>query len=146
MDRSYIGRNRASRERLRALGERFTDEQLTLSLEAGWTVGVALAHLAYWDGRVLATIETSVRHGLPRYWWEGVETDAVNAACLPRWQTIAPRDALAEALRVAEIVDRVLEELAPDALAAIVAERPWAPDRSRHRGAHLDEVERALGS
>ncbi len=85
-------------------------------------------------------------HGLQRHWWEGAETEGVNAARLARWQATPPRQALAEALRAAEAVDQVLEELPPEAVAAIVEERPLALDRSRHRGAHLDDVERALGS
>jgi hypothetical protein len=143
-DRSYVDRNRASRERLQALGARLTDEQLARDMGGGWTVGVALAHLAYWDARTLGNIESSVRHGLPRHWWAGEEANAVNAARLADWSATPPRQALTQAVQAAEALDAVLADLSPAAIEAILQERPLALERSRHRGGHLDDVERAL--
>jgi hypothetical protein len=51
-DKSFIVENTRERERLYALVNRITDEELTCTLyEEGWTVAVALAHLAFWDTR-----------------------------------------------------------------------------------------------
>jgi hypothetical protein len=144
-DRAYVERNRAQRERLRALAGGVADEQLGRSLDGGeWTAAVALAHVAYWDGRTLATLEASVRHGIPRAWWDTAEADAVNAARLARWRVIPPREALAQAISTAEALDAYLEALPDDLAAALVDERPLALDRSRHRASHFDEIERAL--
>jgi hypothetical protein len=145
-DRSYVERNRASRERLRLLGERLTDQQLARDLGGGWTVGVALGHLAYWDTRTLGNLEASIRHGLPRHWWNGEEADAVNTARLAAWQATPPRQALSQALQAAEALDALLETLSPAVIAAILQERPLALERSRHRGSHLDDVERAVSA
>lgn len=143
-DRSYVEHNRASRERLQGLGGRLTDEQLAHDLGGGWSVGVALAHLAYWDTRTLGNLEASLRHGLPRHWWDGEEANAVNAARLAAWQAIPPRQALSQALQAAEALDSLLETLNAEVIEAVLQERPLALERSRHRGAHLDDVERAL--
>ena len=143
-DGSYVERNRASRERLRALAARLSDEQLARDLGDGWTVGVALAHLAYWDARTLGNLEISTRHGLPRHWWSGAETDGVNTARLAEWSATSPRQALKQALQAAEALDALIETLGPEAVEAVQQERPWALERSRHRGSHLDDVERAL--
>ena len=146
MDRSFTERNRAQRERLQALAERSTEEDLSRPLDGGWTVAVALAHVAYWDARTLATVDASLRHGIPRAWWDTAEADAVNNARLGFWQSIPPREALDDAIRNAEALDRFLEQLAPDVIELLSAERPLALDRARHRGSHLDDVERALRS
>lgn len=145
MDASRIERNRAQRERLQALGERLSDEALSRPLgDGGWTVAAALAHLAYWDGRTLATLEASSRHGITRAWWSPTEADAVNAAQLPGWKAMPPRDALQDALRAAEAIDQYVESLAPEMVEVLTRERPLALDRARHRGSHLDEIEQAL--
>ena len=145
MDTSYVERNRAQRERLQALAERLSNEDLTRPLgDSEWTIAVALAHLAYWDGRTLATLEASLRHDLPRAWWDTNEAEAVNTARAAVWRATPPRDALRDALRTAEALDRFLESLAPEVLEVLVRERPLALDRSRHRGSHLDDIERAL--
>ena len=46
MDRPFIIENARERERLRALINRVTDEELHLPMEAGWTIASALGHLA----------------------------------------------------------------------------------------------------
>jgi hypothetical protein len=145
MDTSFTERNRAQRERLQALAERSTDEDLTRPLDGRWTVAVALAHVAYWDGRTLATLEASLRHDIPRAWWDTAEADAVNNARLGVWQSTPPREAVGDAVRHAEALDRFLEQLAPEVVRLLATERPLALDRSQHRGSHLDDIERALG-
>ena len=144
-DTSHIERNHDQQERLRVLGERLSDEALGRPIGDGdWTVAMALAHLAYWDGRTLATLEASVRHGIARAWWDPAEADAVNAARLPGWAATPPREALRAAIRAAEAVDRYVEGLAPELVGELAEERPVALDRARHRGSHLDEIEQAL--
>jgi hypothetical protein len=145
MDRSFAHLNRATSERLHALAARADDHLLMRPLDGGeWTVAVALAHVAYWDGRTLATLEVSRRHAIPRAWWDTAEADAVNAARLARWRSTPPHDCLEHAIRTAEALDAYLEALPDDELAALARERPLAVDRSRHRASHLDEIDAAL--
>ena len=142
MDRSYVELNRAQRQRLQELTG-LSDDDLGRPLGEHWTVAVALAHLAYWDGRVLATIEAWQRHGLPL----ALHTDAevcVNDARLPLWRATPPQEALAQAIQAAELVDALVESLTPDEAAAVAAQRYWALARGAHREGHLDEIAAAL--
>jgi hypothetical protein len=143
VDTSYNERNREQSERLKAL-DRLRDEDLARPVGEHWTVAVALAHIAYHDERVLGTLESSLRHGIPPAWWARDEVLAINDALLPLWRAMPPRAALRRAVHIAEALDRVIRELPADVAAALATERPTALDRSLHRGEHLDEVGRAL--
>jgi len=100
--------------------------------------------LAYYDGRVLGTLEASLRHDIPRLWWSGAEASAVNDARLEGWRAVPPREALNQAVRAAEALDRAIEALPADFAQALAEERYQALDRSLHRVEHLDEIERAV--
>ena len=143
MDPSVNSRNGEQTERLRAL-QGWSDEALARRVGEHWTVGVALAHIAYWDGRTLAVLELAARHDLPRAWWTPAEAGAVNDARLPIWLAISPREALRQAIQTAEILDRVISELPAPIVEAVMVERARSFDRHRHRRDHLDEVDRAV--
>ena len=52
MERKYIAENKKGRDRLRKLVNEITDEELSLIIyKEGWTIAVALAHLAFYDER-----------------------------------------------------------------------------------------------
>jgi hypothetical protein len=143
VDTSYNSRNREQTERLKAMHQ-WSDETLAHRVGEHWTVGVALAHIAYWDSRTLAVLELSARHDLPRAWWSAVEAGAVNDARLPIWLAVPPREALRQAIQTAEALDRVIDELPARILEAVMTERARSLDRSLHRAEHLDEVDRAV--
>jgi hypothetical protein len=141
MDRSFIERNRASTERIRALAARLTDEELQHRVGEHWTVAVALAHLAFWDRRAMYVLDKTERDGklfIP-------EIDIfVNDLSLPLWAAIPPRQAARIAIETAEAVDKRLENYPPALLEEIYAyNRRWVV-RALHRGEHLDEVDTAL--
>lgn len=145
-DRAYVAQNNAQLERLRALVDRLSDEELRRRLSAGWTVAGVLAHLAFWDQRVLVLIERWERLGAgsvpPRINREGVDwiNDAAKALCL----ALPPRTAARLAVATAEAVDREVETLAADLIAAnSAAGNPINLLRAEHRREHLDEIERA---
>ncbi len=85
MDRGYIQRNDASRERLRSLLDRLTDDDLRQHV-GEWTVAMSLAHLAFWDRfgqrrwveAVAAGRDVPVSVPLP-------VTDLINDANLDLW-------------------------------------------------------------
>jgi hypothetical protein len=143
VDPSIDIRNREQTERLRAM-QGWSDEALARRVGEHWTVGVVLAHIAYWDSRTLAVLELAVRHGLPRAWWTPAEAGAVNDARLQIWLAIPPREALRQAIQTAEILDLVISELPAPIVEAVTVERARSFDRYRHRGDHLDEVDRAV--
>jgi len=134
--------NRSQTERLRRLLQRATPAMLTTPLPNGWTVAVALGHLAFWDRQ---------RFCLVRRWAAGdfrtgaYDGDVFNDAMQPLLELIPPQQVAAAALRAAEAIDALLLEL-PDEVIADALARPDAPqlDRGSHRKHHLDQVEKAL--
>jgi hypothetical protein len=141
LDRSFVERNRASTERIRALAARLTDEEMQHPVGEHWTVGIALAHLAWWDRRVMYVLDMTERDGklfVP-------EIDIfVNDLSLPLWAAIPPRAAARIAIETAEELDRRLENYSPALLEEINAYNPRWVVRAMHRGGHLDEVDAAL--
>jgi len=55
-DRTYVIQNDAERIRLRSLVARLSDADLARPMPAGWTVAAILAHLAFWDQRILVLL------------------------------------------------------------------------------------------
>ncbi len=53
LDRSFVEKNRASTTRIRELAASLSDDDLKRPVGEHWTVAVALAHIAFWDRRVL---------------------------------------------------------------------------------------------
>ena len=55
-DRSYIADNDRERRRLEALVGKLDDAALSRTMPDGWTVAGVLAHLAFWDQRIVTFI------------------------------------------------------------------------------------------
>ena len=140
-DKSFVESNRASSCRMRALTERLSDEELRRPLGKHWTVSAALAHLAFWDLRVMHLIDATERNGKLC----APEIDiAINDIALPLWAALPPREAARIAVETAEALDKRLENFAPGLLEAIYAYNERWVMRASHRNAHLDAIEEAL--
>ena len=141
IEQSFIERNRASTERIRTLAASLTDAEMQQPVGEHWTVAIALAHLAFWDRRVMYVLDMTKREGtlfIP-------EIDIfVNDLSLPLWAAIPPREAARIAIETAEALDRQLEGFPPTVLAGISAYNERWVVRALHRGEHLDEVDAAL--
>jgi hypothetical protein len=140
-DRSFVERNRASTTRIRELAERLSDEELQHPVGEHWTVAIALAHLAFWDRRVLYVLDMAER--------DGVVTEPpidvfVNDLSLPLWAAIPPREAARIAIETSEALDRRLEDTSDALLEDVYAVNERWVVRALHRGEHLDEVDAAL--
>ncbi len=143
LDPSYIEQNRASTERIRALVARLTDEEMQHPVGEHWTVAIALAHLAWWDRRVMYMLDMTERDGklfIP-------EIDIfVNDLSLPLWAAVPPRAAARIAIETSETLDKRLEEYSPALLEEIYNYNKRWVIRALHRGEHLDDVDAALKS
>jgi len=141
MDRSFIQLNRASSSRIRTLASQLKDPQLLKPIGKNWTVAITLAHLAFWDARVLHVLDVTEQNGklsIP-------EIDiSVNDFALPLWAAIPPREAARIAVETAESVDGRLENFPAALLDEIYSYNKRLVVRALHRGEHLDEVEAAL--
>ena len=90
MDSPFVTENAQQRDRLRLLVERLTDAELSLPMESGWSIAVALAHLAYWDQRSLMLMRKWQREGVEL---SPIDIDVTNDSLLPLLLAIPPRTA-----------------------------------------------------
>lgn len=140
-DRTFVERNRAATERIRTLATTLSDAALQQAVGEHWTVAIALAHLAFWDRRVLAVLDESEAAG--RLSFPQIDFK-VNDVSLPLWAAIPPRVAAQLALASAETLDRRLESFPQELLDLLNAHSERWVLRARHRNEHLDEVDAAL--
>ena len=147
VDQAIIANNTATRERLRTLVARLSDEELARPLGDGRTIASILGHAAFWDRRVLVLLERWTRGDAEPSPAdnEPEDVDWINDAAHGFFLEMAPRDLAHFALRTAEEVDRQVERVAPELVAAIrTAGEPITLARFHHRGEHLDEIEQLL--
>lgn len=143
MDQSYAVENARERQRLQALIASLSDEDLKRPLPNGWSVAIALAHLAFWDGQRLAVLKQWERAGVQA---APADADTINAGVHLLAADIPPRRAAQLAIEAAEAIDQALEHMSAELLTAIEAEgQSRILRRSVHRRAHLDQIDAALG-
>jgi hypothetical protein len=143
MERQFVVENARERERLRNLVGGMTDEELTIQLyEEGWTIAVALAHLAFGDQRTMALLRRWKKNGVTRE--PQIDIDPINDALLPLFLAIPPRIAASLAVSSADALDRILEEATPELANDIENLAPARLHRATHRKRHLDEIEALL--
>jgi hypothetical protein len=139
---AFAERNRVQTERLRKLVGRLDADMLAVRLPNGWTVAVALAHIAFWDRQRLCLMR---RWSAGDWCNGGYAGELFNEVLLPFLETIPPDRAAEMALKTAEEVDAFLLTV-PDEFVAAALARPDRPnlDRGSHREGHLDQIEKAL--
>lgn len=148
-DRSYVAENQTQLARLEALVARLDDRALARPLEAGWTVAAALAHLAFWDYRIVTLLDAwgADGRGTPPPAYDGASVDWINDAGKPLCLALPPRTAARLAVEAAKAADVRVAALSDAALAKITAAgSPVSVHRAEHRREHLDEIERALAA
>ena len=145
VDRGFVQDNAHERARLRNLTDRLSDADLARPLPAGWTVAAVLAHVAFWDQRILVLLEQWETSGSPPPEIAEAHVDWINDAAKPLMLALAPRRAAEVTLAIAEAVDRTIEGLSDEWVTRnTAAGRPLNFDRAEHRREHLDEIEAAL--
>jgi hypothetical protein len=145
-DRSFQSANDESRKRLARLVETLTPTQLQVDLGEGWTVASVLAHTGFWD-RWQASRWTEMLTGR----WTADDLSIIaaehlaNDALHPYWAGIDTSDIPALALDSATRLDALIGG-SPDALVDALEGTPSAYllHRHRHRGDHLDQIERGI--
>jgi hypothetical protein len=139
----YSHQNAESRRRLEALVRRLTDTDLALSTDYGWTVSALLAHLAFWDHRMLVILHRWQEQGFDP---SPIDSGAVNGALREICHALEPRVAADLALLAAEKVDKELETLSDEFVKQIedhieATETQFRMNRSLHRNDHLKDIE-----
>ena len=141
LDPNYNQLNRESTERIKKIASNLTDQQFQTRVGEHWTVAIALVHFAFWDRRVLATLEATKKN--KKLSVVEVET-FVNDLSLPIWETVPAKEAMKLAIETAEELDSQLENFPKDLLEEIYNHNKRLVVRALHRNEHLDEVELAL--
>lgn len=143
MDRSYIELNRASRDRMRSLADRLSDEEMLTKVGEHWTVAIVYAHIAWWDRRVMYVLDMTEKDG--RLFIPEIDI-FVNDLSLPLWAAIPPREAVRIAMENAEALDKRLEAY-PEALLGEIFNynKRWVI-RALHRNEHLNEADTTLNA
>jgi hypothetical protein len=144
-DRSYIDENSRECERLRALVERLSEDELRAQVNEYWTVAAVFGHIAFWDARVLSLADKMER-GEPfsASDAEPEDVDWINDASRPLIHAVPPLELAQLSLRIAEDTDARVANLPVDRLWPSDPDSPLYALRASHRGEHLDDVEAAL--
>jgi len=148
MGRAIEDRNHEAVDRLRAVGTRLSDEELSQLIDPPWTAAALFAHVAFWDrfvhARWLLAANTGRRTPLPI---DDALQELVNGASLQQWAAIPPRTAVQDCLAAAAEIDDLIGSLEADVVSELVqAGRERLVDRSLHRGEHLNIMETAFPS
>jgi hypothetical protein len=146
MARQIDDHNSDSLERLRAMADRLSDDELARPIDPPWTAAALYAHIAFWDlfARARWLHANEIGAALPVS-IEDAPLEMVNQAALGQWGAMPPRTAVHECLQAAETVNRFLGELDDAVVAGAVNEgRERLVDRSIHRLEHLQVIESAF--
>ena len=140
-DRTFVERNHAATNRIRALVACLSDQELQHSVGEHWTVAITLAHLAFWDRRVLLGLDAIEREGKLNIPMIDI---SVNDLSLPLWAAIPPRAAANIAVESAAALDERLANFPTALLDELYRHNQRWVERALHRDAHLNEVEAAI--
>jgi uncharacterized damage-inducible protein DinB len=136
--------NRTSRNRLTELVRGLSEADLAQTTSFGWTVSALLAHMAYWDQRMIALLRRWKEKGVDH---SPVDSDAVNEALKPLCLALHPQKAIDLCLASAEAIDAELEALTPELVKEIEASGThFRFNRGLHRNDHIGHIEQALRS
>jgi uncharacterized damage-inducible protein DinB len=143
-DRAYIAENDRERRRLEDLVDKLDDAALSRPMPAGWTVAGVLAHLAFWDQRIVTFIDL-LKRGVKIPAEDPIAVEWINEAAKPAQLALTPRRAATLAVVTARAIDQAVAALSDDLLAKnAAAGGPINLRRAEHRREHLDEIERVL--
>jgi hypothetical protein len=142
----YSKENAESYQRLKSLIHRLTDTDLALSTDYGWTIAALLAHLAFWDQRMVVILNRWKENGLDE---SPIDSMAVNDSLKMICHALEPRTAAELSLFAAEHIDGELDTLTPEFVKQIeehieANSIQFRMNRSLHRNGHLNDIEALL--
>ncbi len=148
-DRSFEQKNAETRARLARLVANLTPAQLEVDLGGGWNVASALAHMGMWDRWQGARLRDSLDGRGLAMLDDIVEAEHLaNVAIDPYVARIQASPDLGRiALEAAIELDAIVASLPDERVEAILASpNAYLVNRFRHRGEHLDQIERGLAA
>ena len=142
----YSQANVESRQRIETLVRGLSAEDLARTTDYGWTVAALLAHLAFWDQRMVVILRRWLDEGFDASSMDaGVVNDSLKVIC----QALEARAAVELCLSCAEATDAELDSLTADLVQqleehAAATGTQFRLNRALHRNAHLDAIEALL--
>lgn len=146
MTASFVQENTESRQRLETLTRSLSDADLARATDYGWTVAALLAHLAFWDQRMVVILKRWKETGFDP---SPIDSAAVNDALKGICHALEPRAAIQLCLSSAEAVDAELAALTPELVKQIeehaeASSTQFRMNRSLHRNGHVKDIEALL--
>jgi hypothetical protein len=144
----YAQQNDESRRRLERLIHRLSDADLARSTDYGWTVAALLAHLAFWDQRMIMILKRWKEVGRDA---SPIDAAAVNDSLRVICHALEPRAAIELCLSSAQAADAELAKLTAEEVKqleehAAATDTQFRMNRSLHRDGHLNDIEALLKS
>ena len=142
----HVQQNDQSRRRLKNLISNLSDADLARSTDYGWTVAALLAHLAFWDQRMIMILKRWREEGLDA---SPMDANVVNDSLRVICHALEPRRAIELCLSSAEAADAELAKLTAKEVKrmeehAATTDTQFRMNRSLHRNGHLDDIEALL--
>jgi hypothetical protein len=142
MSLPFVRENSDSRRRLEAIVHRLSEEDMRRTTPYGWTVSALLAHLAFWDQRVLVLLRRWKEKGVDE---SPIDSDAMNGALQPLCHAVDPRQAVNLCLSSARAIDAELETVTAELFETIRSSpNHFRFSRALHRNDHLNDIEALL--
>lgn len=139
MNNPFVEENNASRQKLAELAGRLTDEELALTTSYGWSIAALLAHMAWWDQRVLVLLRRWKEHGLDE---SPTDSQMINDSLKPLCHALDPRTAVSLCLASAEETDAEITATSAELMAQIEAgPTHFRFNRALHRNDHMKDIE-----
>ena len=135
--------NRKSTERMQQIVHGLSEQELSKTIGNNWSVSIILAHLAFWDQRVIHVIETAKKN---RALNAPLFDDQLNDILAPILRAIPPAEATRMAVKIAEALDKSLEECPTELIDQMMMVNSRLLERSIHRNDHLAEIESIINS
>jgi hypothetical protein len=139
----FAQENTESRRRLETLVRGLTDADFARSTDYGWTISALLAHLAFWDQRMIVILKRWKETGFDP---SPIDSAAVNDALKVLCHALEPRAARELCLSSAAALDAELATITPDLLKQIeehieATSTQFRMNRSLHRNDHVKDIE-----
>jgi hypothetical protein len=135
--------NRRSTKRMRQIIHSLSEKELSQTIGNNWTISITLAHLAFWDQRVIHVIELAKKNTVLN---APLFDDQLNDILTPILGAISPPEAVRMAINIADELDEMLEECSPEFIEQLLKKNNRLVERSLHRNNHLDEIESMVKS
>ena len=133
--------NRKSTERLRGIVKGLSKKELSQTIGNDWPISIILAHLAFWDQRVIHVIGLAKKNNIVN---APLFDDQLNDILTPIFEAIPPGKTVELAINMSSDLDQMLEDTPQNIIEQMMKINNRLVERSLHRNSHIDDIEAML--